>query len=224
MTDVRWAKDQLRWAGDGGDAAVVARVAAAIAQPGPVTLCLPGGSTPRPIFAALAALRLPWDKVTILPGDERQVPHDHVASNVGALRAAFGATGATIEPLSAPPTVCRCRLRRRRFDPCRRRSAALHPRLAVGDDGHVASLFPGNDPDPAAPAEVIAVTPDPLPPEAPFPRLTLTLAALANADDVIVVARGAAKRRVLEAALAGADLPVARLFGMVPVTMYWAAG
>ena len=244
MTDVRWAKDQLRWAGDGGDAAVVARVAAAIAQPGPVTLCLPGGSTPRPIFAALAALRLPWDKVTILPGDERQVPHDHVASNVGALRAAFGATGATIEPLSAPPTVVPLSAPPTVVPlsapptvvplsapptvvPL---SATLPlPRftlvwLGVGDDGHVASLFPGNDPDPAAPAEVIAVTPDPLPPEAPFPRLTLTLAALANADDVIVVARGAAKRRVLEAALAGADLPVARLFGMVPVTMYWAAG
>ena len=66
------------------------------------------------------------------------------------------------------------------------------------------------------------MTPDPLPPEAPFPRLTLTLAALANADAVIVVARGAAKRRVLDAALAGADLPVARLFGVAPVALYWA--
>ncbi|MBC7497625.1 MAG: 6-phosphogluconolactonase, partial [Sphingomonadaceae bacterium] len=49
----------------------------------------------------------------------------------------------------------------------------------------------------------------------------LTLAALANADEVIVVARGAAKRAVLDAALAGADLPVARLFGLASVTLYW---
>ncbi len=84
---------ELAWADDGSDAAVVARVAAAVARPGPVALCLPGGSTPRPIFAALAAMRLPWDKVTIWPGDERLVPHDHPASNVGALRLAFGATG-----------------------------------------------------------------------------------------------------------------------------------
>ena len=36
MTDVTWADD-------GNDAAVTARVAAAVARPGPVTLCLPGG-------------------------------------------------------------------------------------------------------------------------------------------------------------------------------------
>ncbi len=200
MTDVTWAAD-------GSDAAVTARVAAAVARPGPVTLCLPGGTTPRPVFAALAAQRLPWDKVTIWPGDERQVPHDHPASNVGALRAAFGATGAIIEPLSEATPAPRFGL----------------VWLGVGMDGHVASLFPSSDPDPAAPPAVIAVTPDPLPPEAPFPRLTLTLAALANADDIIVVARGAAKREVIEAALAGADLPVARLFGLAPVTIFWSA-
>lgn len=195
----------MTWAADGSDAAVAARVAAAIERPGAVTLCLPGGSTPRPIFARLAAQRLPWDKVTILPGDERDVPHDHAASNVGAMRRALGATGATIEPLSAhlPPP---------RFDLVW---------LGVGDDGHVASLFPSSDPDPAAPAGVIAVTPDPLPVEAPFTRLTLTLAALADADAVIVVARGSAKRRVLDAAIAGDDLPITRLFGLTPATLYW---
>ncbi len=205
----------LRWPADGSDAAVAARVAAAVARPGAVALCLPGGTTPRPIFAALAGMRLPWDKVTIWPGDERVVPHDHPASNIGALRAEFGSTGAMIEPLSAvaanaPPAP-----------------AVPSPRFALtwlgmGADGHVASLFPSTDPDPAAPPAVIAVTPEPLPPEAPYSRLTLTLAALANSDDIILVIRGAAKRDLLLAAARGEhDLPVARLLRLAPVTAFW---
>jgi len=65
------------------------------------------------------------------------------------------------------------------------------------------------------------VTPEPLPPGAPYSRLTLTLAALADADAVIVVARGASKRKVMEEALAGADLPLTRLFAITPVTLCW---
>ena len=194
------------WAADGSDAAVAAYVAATVARPGPKLLALPGGTTPAPIFARLSAVLLPWDKVTIVPGDERLVRHDNPASNVGALRAAFGATGATIRPLSPdlPPS---------RFDLVW---------LGMGGDGHIASLFPNCDPDPAAAASVIRVSPDPLPPEAPFERLTLNLAAIANSDAVILVIRGAAKRALMEAAAAGEnDLPVARLLRVAPVTVFW---
>ncbi len=197
---------ELRWAADGSDAAVVEAVAAVVARHGSVTLCLPGGATPPPIFARLAAKLLPWDKVTIMPGDERRVPHDHPASNVGQLRAAFGATGATIEPLSPDLPLPR-------FDLVW---------LGMGGDGHVASLFPSANPDPAAAPAVIDVTPEPLPPEAPFDRLTLNLAAIANSAAIMLVIRGAAKRSLLEAAAAGAnDLPVARLLRLAPVTAFW---
>ena len=196
---------EVTWAADGSDAAVAALLARVIKRPGRVTLCLPGGATPVPVFKALAAMRLPWEQVTIVPGDERQVPYDHPASNFGLLRAAFGATGATIEPLSLGMSLPRFAL----------------VWLGLGMDGHMASLFPSSDPDASAPSQVIDVTPEPLPPRAPFSRLTLTLAALADADGVIIVARGAKKRQVIEAALAGADLPLTRLFAMTPVELFW---
>ena len=209
-TGLRWGAGQLRWAGDGSDAAVADAVAAVFAGPGAKTLALPGGTTPGPVFADLARRDLPWATATLMPTDERDVPRDDPASNYGTLVRAFAASGAAVAPLSRG--VVRG-LVRGRFDLVW---------VGMGSDGHVASLFPNTDPDPAAPPEIIAVTPDPLPPEAPFSRLTMTLSALANAAQVIVVIRGNAKRALLEAAAAGAnDLPIARLLRLTPVTVYW---
>ncbi len=76
---------------------------------------------------------------------------------------------------------------------------------------------------------VIATTPIPLPPEAPFDRLSLNWRALLATRGVILVVTGEAKRRVIERALAGTDLPVASLFSGAgvpnppPVTIYWSA-
>jgi 6-phosphogluconolactonase len=68
---------------------------------------------------------------------------------------------------------------------------------------------------------VAAATPDPLPPEAPYPRLTLTMASLAAAPRVWVVARGLSKLQVLEAG--DPALPVHRLLARAGVraTIFW---
>jgi 6-phosphogluconolactonase len=95
--------------------------------------------------------------------------------------------------------------------------------LGMGADGHVASLFPNTDPRVDDPLKVRMLTPDPLPPEAPFDRVTLTLPALLDADALLFVIRGAAKRALFEAAVRGEnDLPIARLLGAArqPVTCF----
>ena len=208
MTDrAAVAATAVTWAVDGSDAAVATHVARTVARPGAKTIAMPGGGTPRPILTALATRDLPWDTVTIMPGDERDVAPGHPASNVGMLVRILGETGAHLVPLLTGVALPR-------FDLVW---------LGMGSDGHVASLFPGSDLDPAAAPAVIEVTPDPLPPDAPFARRTLNLAALANTADVIVVIRGRAKRALLAAAAAGQnDLPIARLLRLTPATVYWA--
>ncbi len=174
---------------------------------GPIAVTVPGGSTPFPILERLAAAPLDWRRVTVWPGDDRVVPEDHPASNTGRIRALLQPAGAEVVTLTVMEQVPRFTL----------------AWLGMGEDGHVASLFPGSDPRVDDPESIRRLTPDPLPPEAPFDRITLTLPALLASDALLLVIRGAAKRRVLADAIAGrSDTPVARLLAAAsqPVTCF----
>ena len=157
---------------------------------------MPGGNTPFPILAELLRHDLPFARIAVWPGDDRIVPHDHPASNTGRLRAALEPLGTSVVPLtldSVPP----------RF--------AL-TWLGMGADGHIASLFPNTDPRTDDPLPIRQLTPDPLPPEAPFARLSLTIPALLATGALMFVIRGEEKRALFEAAMRGEnDLPIARL-------------
>ncbi len=173
-------------------------VAALEASSGLVSITIPGGSTPFPILAELARAPLDWPRIAVWPGDDRIVAEDHPASNVGRIRAALEALGAQIVPLvqcSQPPHF-------------------TLTWLGMGNDGHIASLFPSTDPRADDQQMVRRLTPDPLPPEAPFERLSLTIPALLASDALLFVIRSAEKRALFEAGLRGEhDLPVARLLG-----------
>jgi 6-phosphogluconolactonase len=197
MTDIRWAEQA-------DDGAVAAHVAKALAQGGRLTV--PGGKTPASILRRLAEMKLPWHRITVSLTDDRDVPREHPASNFGALGAALGKTGAKLEGV----TVGRARL----------------AWIGMGVDGHVASVFPGGQIAPSSIPATLRVVPEPLPPEAPYPRLTLNYAALADAEEIILVARGDQKRRLLiDAAFGDGDLPVARLLRTTsePVTIFWSS-
>ena len=163
---------------------------------GEVPITLPGGSTPFPILAELAKLPLPFERLAIWPGDDRIVSEVHPCSNVGRIRAMLEPLGARIVPLvegATPPHF------------------AL-TWLGMGSDGHIASLFPNTNPRADDPLTVRRLTPDPLPPEAPFDRLSLTIPALLACDEVLIVTRGGEKRALFEAAARGEDdLPITRL-------------
>lgn len=174
---------------------------------GPVTITVPGGSTPFPIIRDLLTRDLDWSRLVVWPGDDRIVPEDHEASNTGKLRALFEPAGAEVVTLSLAEQVPH-------FDLAW---------LGMGADGHIASLFPNTDPQLDAVERMIQLTPDPLPPEAPFDRISLTLPALLNSDRLAFVIRGDDKRAVFDAAVAGkSDLPVARLLSAAqqPVTCF----
>lgn len=171
---------------------------------GDVAISVPGGSTPFPIFERLVARDIDWNRVQVWPGDDRIVPGDHEASNTGKIRALFEPTGARVVALEEdadPPHF-----------------AVVW--LGMGADGHIASLFPNTDPQPDDPQAVRRLTPDPLPPEAPYDRITLTMPSLLESDALVFVIRGDDKRAVFDAAIKREhDLPVARLLAAASQTV-----
>lgn len=171
-------------------------IAQNLAAGGPIAIAVPGGTTPFPILERLAAAPLDWRRVTVWPTDDRVVPEDHPASNSGRIRALLAPAGAEVVTLTVMEQVPHFAL----------------VWLGMGEDGHVASLFSSSDPRVDDPQRIRRLTPDPLPPEAPFDRVSLTLPALLDSERLMFVIRGAAKRKVFEQAAGGAsDLPVARL-------------
>ena len=158
-------------AGDVGfivESAVDARNASLIA--------LPGGETPQPIFQTLAAKKLPWKQVTIIPTDERLVPMDDERSNVRGIAKAFLPNGARVIPIAAD--IADYRLAGNSAD-ARLQDLPWPPDLVwlgMGEDGHTASLFAGPDLQNALDApkarRAVGVMPDPMPSDAPVPRVT----------------------------------------------------
>lgn len=189
------------------------------------SLCVPGGTTPGPVFDVLSGVGLDWDRVTIFLNDERWVPETSPRSNGRLLRQRLltgKAAAATFLPLYADtpePEAAVAAL-----------AAAIEPHLPIsvlllgmGADMHTASLFPGAD----RLAEALA-------PDAPVlmpmraegagePRITLTARVLADAMSIHLLITGKEKRAALERAvtLSPAEAPVRAVLDNA--TVHWAA-
>ncbi|WBY08348.1 6-phosphogluconolactonase [Sphingomonas sp. 7/4-4] len=208
-------------------------IESAIDARGAAVVALAGGKTPLPIYEKLAAAKLDWKRVTIVPGDDRLVPLGDPLSNVTAIGKVFIPRGARVIPLISA-TVADYKAAGRAADAILQ---DLHwpldlCLLGVGGDGHCASIFPGPDFDEAlnGPKErrATGVMPDPLPPEAPVARVTLSKAAIVSARALMIAVTGQAKRDVLEQAIeqgASSNYPVGRVLADVelPVDIHWAA-
>lgn len=200
----------------------------ALAARGRAVLALAGGQTPWPVYRALATADLDWSRVVLVATDERCVPLEHPARNEAAIAQAFdvarGVQVLHLVPADGDATQAQAHAQ----DTLKAVDAPFDAVvLGMGGDGHTASLFPHA----AALAEAMADTapdalridPVPLPSEAPYPRITLSLPRLLRSRAIHLLVTGDAKRDVLRRAQAGdTALPIATvLHGDADVQIHW---
>jgi 6-phosphogluconolactonase len=211
------------------DAATLARYVAGwladriAAANGPFRLSLSGGSTPKALYRLLGdepfRSRIAWDRVQFYWGDERFVPPDNPDSNYrmanDTLLSRIAAPARNIHPVptNTDPGDCAGRYEAllkhdygaQTFDPARPLFDVML--LGLGDDGHTASLIPGQ---PVLDEQTRWVAP--VMHGRSEVRITLTYPALESSRTIAFLVTGAEKARTVRAVRDGdARLPAARI-------------
>jgi 6-phosphogluconolactonase len=199
---------------------IVTSAAEAISSRGRFTLALAGGSTPRAAYSRLASLEsrvashesrgatIDWRRVHILWGDERCVPPDDLRSNYRMAKEAL------LDRVPIPVD----QIHRIRGEDDPEKAAVEYERdlrallgsegldlvlLGLGEDGHTASLFPGQSAVHETERWVVAVPA----PDGAMWRITLTPAVLNSASNVTFVVSGPGKALRLKQVLEGPYTP-----------------
>ncbi len=196
---------------------------------GAASLVVSGGTSPAGVFTALAGTAIAWPEVHVILSDERWVPPDHEDSNERLVRDTL-LTGEAQDAILLPVYKAGTAIEERCDELDEELRQAPFPfacaLLGMGEDGHIASLFPdaenldeGLDADSSRlciPVKTAA---------SPYPRVSLTLSALSRSDEILLLIFGDAKREVYEAAKKDANgHPVSHLLRQkrAPVHVYWA--
>ncbi len=203
----------------------------AIVERGCGSLVLPGGSTPAPLFEVLSHKMMSWEMIWVTLSDEWWLPVDDPESHEGLAARRFlihEAARSKFVGLKTPGatpedgwSACEARLAQipQPFD------VAV---LGMGNDGHIASLFPGAPELSAAMDLESGHLCHPVhPPDQPAARISLTLPALRAARRVYLLILGQEKWYSYHQALGRGSVeerPIRALLHdpEVTVRVYWA--
>jgi 6-phosphogluconolactonase len=204
--------------------AIAGQLADFLRREGRASLCVPGGTTPGPVFDILSGVDLDWSHIAVFLNDERWVGEDSPRSNTALLRRRLlqgRAAAARLVPMYLPEPAPEDGL-----DALSAGIAAELPisvlLLGMGADMHTASLFPGADRLAAALAAdappVMALRAE----AAGEPRITLTAPVLRGAFHTHILITGLEKRAAIEraATLPEAEAPVRAV--LHNATVHWA--
>jgi 6-phosphogluconolactonase len=182
---------------------MVEKIQQSVRERGICTIALSGGSTPRPLYEAIAAQNLPWEKIHIFWGDERYVPSHHPDSNEKLARDAWlNRVAIPAENIHPTPTDSgNPQQDAQRYEQQLQQFFQLSPGTmpvldimlqGMGDDGHTASLFPHTEALQVCDRAIAVGNKD------GSPRITFTIPAINNARCVLFLVAGSGKQNAIE--------------------------
>ena len=189
----------------------------AITETGQFKIVLAGGSTPEKVYQLLVSAKTDWSKWMVYYGDERCLPADDKKRNsIMAGRALLDKVDIPSANIFTMPTELGAV------------EAAKQYRLAIakvdqfdlvllgmGEDGHTASLFPGQQHDQQDTVHEVYNSPKP-PPE----RISLSAGTLANTKKLFFIVTGESKVEPVNQWKHGVDIPVATISPTSGIDIY----
>lgn len=181
--------------------------AKAIRDRGRFAVALSGGKTPVPLYRKLSRKKdMPWNKVHVFLADERFVPYEDECNNYFMINETFlshvNIPKKNIHPVSTAENTSLKAAQKYEHELLSffGSKEGMLPRfdlvlLGIGEDGHTASIFPG---DPAVKETgrlAVAVSPRD---RTNIERITLTLPVINNAENVMFLANGKNKAAIIK--------------------------
>ncbi|MDH5433791.1 MAG: 6-phosphogluconolactonase [Gammaproteobacteria bacterium] len=199
------------------------------------SLIVPGGSTPKPVFNLLSQKELNWEKIQIIPSDERWISSDHEASNFKLIEQSLQIDQAekarilSLKNSAETPFDGQAEIEN---EIKRNAKPTVVTLIGMGEDGHFASLFPESpqlkDGLNSKILNCVAIDAGKSEVAGEYRhRMSLTLNRLLKTNLVIVLITGEKKMAVVDNAIQQNDpekLPIAAVLNQssVPVEIYWA--
>lgn len=183
---------------------IAEKIKESIETKGLCTVALPGGNTPGFCLEQLAKKELEWDKVHWYLGDERCYPRGHAERNDEMLKNVFwshiGSTNIHVTAAELGPEQAV----EQYSEEIKDIDSFDIVFLGLGEDGHTASLFPGN----VALKDYRSVVPVFNSPKPPDQRISLGVSILQKASNRVVLATGESKSFIIKKIKLGDILPI----------------
>jgi len=196
---------------------ILASAKEAIAKHGSFLIVLAGGSTPKSVYQLLAKADTDWSKWHVYHNDDRCLPIDHAERNSKMARDAWLSHVAIPESqihdipaelgnIEGAKAYAKTLAGVRSFD------LVI---LGLGEDGHTASLFPGQVVDNSADAVPVFDAPKP-----PAERITISQNRLNNTNEVMFLVTGAGKQEAVDNWRKGVAIPATLIDSANGVDVY----